>query len=37
LDNLFADKKTTAELAREKILRKQQEIAAKQAAENKDK
>lgn len=37
LDNLFADKKTKAELAREKILRKQQEIAAQRAAENKDK
>ena len=37
LDNLFAEKKTKAELAREEILRKQQEIAAQRAAENKDK
>lgn len=37
LDNLFADKKTKAEQAREEILRKQQEIAAQRAAENKDK
>ena len=28
LDNLFAEKKTRAELAREEILRKQKEIAA---------
>jgi hypothetical protein len=32
LDNLFEAKKTAAELAREEIIRKQKEIAAKQAA-----
>lgn len=31
LDNLFEAKKTAAELAREEIIRKQKEIAAKQA------
>jgi mannitol-specific phosphotransferase system IIBC component len=35
LDNLFAEKKTKAERAREEILRKQQEIAAKRNAEDK--
>lgn len=35
LDNLFAEKKTKAELAREEILRKQKEIEAKNASENK--
>ena len=35
LDNLFAEKKTKAELAREEILRKQKEIEAKKASENK--
>lgn len=34
LDNLFAEKKTKAERAREEILRKQQEIAAKRNAED---
>ena len=32
LDNLFAEKKTKAELAREEILRKQKELAAKRDA-----
>jgi mannitol-specific phosphotransferase system IIBC component len=35
LDNLFAEKKTKAERAREEILRKQQEMAAKRNAEDK--
>lgn len=35
LDNLFAEKKTKAERAREEILRKQQEIAARRNAEDK--
>jgi hypothetical protein len=35
LDNLFAEKKTKAELAREQILRKQKELEAKKASENK--
>ena len=35
LDNLFAEKKTKAERAREEILRRQQEIAAKRNAEDK--
>ncbi len=33
LDNLFAEKKTRAELAREEILRKQKEIAARRQDE----
>ena len=37
LDNLFAEKKTKAEHAREQILRKQKEIEAQRAAENKPK
>ena len=37
LDNLFAEKKTKAELARERILRKQKEIEAQRTAENKPK
>jgi hypothetical protein len=35
LDNLFAEKKTKAELAREQILRKQKELEAKKVSENK--
>lgn len=35
LDNLFAEKKTKAELAREQILRMQKEIEAKRASEDK--
>lgn len=35
LDNLFAEKKTKAELARERILRKQKELEAEKASENK--
>jgi hypothetical protein len=34
LDNLFAEKKTKAELAREEILRKQKELAAKRDADS---
>lgn len=37
LDSLFAEKKTKAELARERILRKQKEIEAQRTAENKPK
>ena len=33
LDNLFAEKKTKAELAREEILRKQKALAEKKSAE----
>ena len=33
LDNLFAEKKTKAELAREEILRKQKELAEKKSSE----
>ena len=33
LDNLFAEKKTRAELAREEILRKQKELAEKKSSE----
>ena len=35
LDNLFAEKKTKAELAREQILRKQKELETKKSSENK--
>ena len=35
LDNLFAEKKTKAELAREQILRMQKELEAKRALEDK--
>ena len=35
LDNLFAEKKTKAELAREQILRMQKELEAKRASEDK--
>ena len=35
LDNLFAEKKTNAELAREAIIRKQKELEAQKVSENK--